>query len=72
MLPRQGVVYAFVIEDGAHNITDMISFYSLSSTILGNDKHRTLRAAYCYYYFNTRTKLNDLMTDALILARHVT
>jgi glycylpeptide N-tetradecanoyltransferase len=69
MLPRQGVVFAYVIEDGSHNITDMISFYALSSTILGNEKHKTLRAAYCYYYFNTKTQLQALMTDALILAK---
>ena len=29
-------------------ITDMVSFYSLPSSILGHDKHRTLFAAYSY------------------------
>ena len=66
MLPRTNVVYGFVVEDENRKITDMVSFYSLSSTILGNDKHKTLRAAYCYYYFNTKTQLNALMTECVL------
>ena len=47
----------------------MVSFYALPSSILGNDKYRTLHAAYSYYYFHTSTPLLQLMNDALILAR---
>ena len=47
----------------------MVSFYSLPSSILGHDKHRTLCAAYSYYYFRTKTPLVQLMNDALILAK---
>jgi len=72
LLPRQGVVYSYVVEDQTtHELTDMVSFYSLPSSILGNDKHRTLRAAYSYYYFNNKTPLITLMTDALILAKRL-
>ena len=35
----------------------MVSFYALPSSILGNDKHTLLRAAYCYYLFANKTKL---------------
>lgn len=72
MLTQQGVVYSYVVEDPeSHEITDMVSFYALPSSILGNDKHRTLHAAYAYYYFHTKTPLLQLMNDALILAKRL-
>mmetsp|Transcript_52537 Transcript_52537/g.87148 ORF Transcript_52537/g.87148 Transcript_52537/m.87148 type:complete len:481 (-) Transcript_52537:742-2184(-) len=72
LMPRTGVVHCYVVEDPSTKaLTDMLSFYSLPSTILGNDKHRTLRAAYCYYYFTTKTTLLHLLTDALILAKRL-
>jgi hypothetical protein len=70
LLPRNGVIYAYVVEDATtKELTDMISFYALPSSILGNEKHKTLRAAYCYYYYANKTPLVVLMTDALILAK---
>ncbi|KAL1499435.1 hypothetical protein AB1Y20_011640 [Prymnesium parvum] len=70
MLPQPNVVYSYVVEDvETKEITDMLSFYALPSSILGNEKHSTLHAAYCYYYFNLKTPLSKLMTDALILAK---
>jgi len=72
MLTQQGVVYSYVVEDPiTKELTDMFSFYALPSSILGHDKHKALSAAYCYYYFNTKTPLPVLMTDALILAKHL-
>jgi len=69
MLPRKGVVYAFVRENGEGEVTDVCSFYSLPSSILKNEKYDTLNAAYSYWNVATTVTLNDLMTDALILAR---
>jgi len=72
ILTQPGVVYSYVVEEpGTKDITDMISFYSLPSSILGNDKHRKLCAAYSYYYFSTKTPLCTLMNDALILAKRL-
>lgn len=65
---RPGVVYSWVVEE-AGVVTDMCSFYSLPSTIIGNKTHSTLRAAYSFYNFATKTPWQSLMTDALILAR---
>ena len=31
-------------------ITDMFSFYSLPSSVIGNPKHSILNAAYLFYY----------------------
>ncbi len=49
----------------------MVSFYTLPSTIIGNVKYSTLKAAYSFYNVNTTHSLVDLMTDALIYARNV-
>jgi glycylpeptide N-tetradecanoyltransferase len=66
LLPRDGVIYTYVVEDPETNsITDLISFYSLPSTIVGNAKHKTLNAAYSYYNVSTKTPLNVLMYGAL-------
>lgn len=72
ILPRAGVVDAFVVEDPTSGaITDLCSFYHLPSTVIGNDKHNTLKAAYSFYNVATSVPLTDLMRDALICARNV-
>ncbi len=68
-----------------HKITDYISFYNLESTVIGNPKHETIKAAYLYYYASEigiatadkpidkpslKTRLNSLVNDALILAKN--
>ena len=49
-------------------LTDMLSFYTLPSTIIGNPTYKTLKAAFMYYTVAKATPLQQLMTDALILA----
>jgi len=67
--PREGVVHAYVREvDGI--IRDFTSFYSLPSSILGHERHNSLRAAYCYWNVATSVPLMDLMQDTLICARN--
>mmetsp|Transcript_115218 Transcript_115218/g.367614 ORF Transcript_115218/g.367614 Transcript_115218/m.367614 type:complete len:476 (+) Transcript_115218:181-1608(+) len=68
MLPREGVIYAYVREIGGE-VTDVCSFYSLPSTILGNDKYNLLKAAYSYWNVATTVPLHELMYDALIFAK---
>lgn len=61
----------------------MISFYSLPSTVIGNEKHSTLNAAYLFYYATdlglkekggnnaeVGKRLNELVGDGLIMAKH--
>jgi len=52
-------------------IPDMISYYSLPSTVVNNAVHKTIKAAYAFYNVATSMSLQDLMTDALILAKGV-
>jgi len=69
-LPIEDVIYSYVVEDPeSHEITDMISFYSLPSTIIGNTKHPILKAAYSFYNVATKTDLTALMKDSLTIAK---
>lgn len=70
MYPRDGVVSSFVVEDPeTKKITDMCSYYSLPSSVLGNDKYKDLRAAYSFYNVSTKTKWVELITNALTMAK---
>mmetsp|Transcript_16098 Transcript_16098/g.34830 ORF Transcript_16098/g.34830 Transcript_16098/m.34830 type:complete len:429 (-) Transcript_16098:795-2081(-) len=68
--PQDFVLDAYVVEakDGA--ITDLVSFYTLPSSILGHPEHNELRAAYMYYTVPNATPLKQLVNDAMILARN--
>jgi len=68
-LPVKGVVDAYVVLDSSKQVTDLISFYALPSSILKSDKHKTLNAAYSWYNVATTTPLPSLMNDSLILAK---
>jgi len=49
----------------------MVSFYSLPSTVVNNPLHKTIVAAYSFYNVATSMSLQDLMSDALVLAKNV-
>ncbi|KAL6058641.1 glycylpeptide N-tetradecanoyltransferase [Balamuthia mandrillaris] len=68
-LPRARIIDSYVVENPtSHKITDLASFYTLPSTIIGNPTYSTLHAAYSYYNVATSTSLTSLMNDVLILA----
>ncbi|EUD65757.1 glycylpeptide N-tetradecanoyltransferase [Plasmodium inui San Antonio 1] len=67
-LPIDNVIYTYVNEE-AGKVKDLISFYSLPSQILGNDKYSTLNAAYSFYNVTTTTTFKNLMQDAILLAK---
>lgn len=68
MLPRKGVIFSYV-RDGPNGVTDVCSFYSLPSSILGHEKHNILNAAYSYWNVAKTVRLDELMYDALIYAK---
>lgn len=79
--PEQ-VIWSYVVEDPkSHKITDFFSFYVLESAVIGNLKHRMVRAAYLFYYATEaafqkeekvlKERLSLLINDALILAKRV-
>lgn len=79
------VVHTYVVEDGNGKVTDFFSFYCIESTVIGNPKHDTIKVAYLFYYASEaafdpangegkkvlKKRLNELMNDALILAKKV-
>jgi len=67
---REGVIYTYVLEDpNTKEVTDMLSFYALPSTIIGNKQYPTLRAAYSFYNVPGTVSLKALLEDALIVAK---
>ena len=68
-MPRKNVIYSFVVENyNTGEITDFISFYSLPSSILNHEVHKTLYAAYSFFNVATSVSFKELMRNALILA----
>lgn len=49
----------------------MVSFYTLSWTVLNHPTHQSLKAAYSLYTVTTATPLQQLMEDVLIVAKAV-
>ncbi|KAI8052247.1 acyl-CoA N-acyltransferase [Syncephalis plumigaleata] len=50
LLPRDGVVSTYVVESTDGTITDVASYYSIPSTVIGNAHYKTMEAAYQFYY----------------------
>ncbi|TVY75863.1 Glycylpeptide N-tetradecanoyltransferase [Lachnellula suecica] len=76
------VIWSYVVEDPeTKKITDYFSFYCLESSVINNEKHNNIRAAYMFYYATEtaltpsasrdalKVRLNALVNDALILAK---
>ncbi|KFB34990.1 AGAP001804-PA-like protein [Anopheles sinensis] len=72
-LPQNGIIDCFVVEDPAHpgSITDMVSYYTLPSTVMHHAVHKYVKAAYSFYNVATSTPWLDLMNDALISAKNL-
>jgi glycylpeptide N-tetradecanoyltransferase len=70
LLPRDDVVYSYVLAGGADPdvLTDFFSFYSLPSTVIHHPVHKVLRAAYCFYYVPGTLNHMALMREALTCA----
>lgn len=76
------VIWTYVVEDpSSKRITDFFSFYCLESSVINNQKHNNVRAAYLFYYATEtafmkeekglKERLNTLINDALIIAKKV-
>ena len=67
--PRDGVVFSYVVEDKKTKyVTDFLSFYSLPSSVLNHEKHKTLNAAYSFFNVANTVTVKTLIKTALILA----
>jgi|GEM_PF-2635666 len=68
LLPRDNVVYSYVVESSEGIVTDFVSFYNLPSTVIDNPKYSHVKAAYSFYNVATTVPLVTLMQDALVFA----
>lgn len=68
-LPREGVVTTYVVEQPDRSISDFFSFYTLSSSIIGHDQFKTLKAAYSFYNVAKTVSWKQLISDALSVAK---
>ncbi len=70
LLPRNGVIDTFVVEnETTREVTDFLSFYHLPSSILKHEVYKTLKVAYAYYNVSNSVSAEELMKNALILAK---
>ena len=70
ILPRNNIVYTYVLEDENNKITDFCSFYGLSRTILNKEsKYKKINLAYSLINFNSNISNKALLKDAIILAK---
>ena len=56
-------------EEEVEVVTDLVSFYHLPSSVIGNQRHTHLYAAYLYYYVSDAVPLKQLLEDTLVLAQ---
>ncbi|XP_058823884.1 glycylpeptide N-tetradecanoyltransferase [Topomyia yanbarensis] len=70
--PQEGIIDCFIVEDPVSGeITDMVSYYTLPSTVMHHAVHKCVKAAYSFYNVSTKTPWLDLINDALISARNL-
>lgn len=70
-LPQVNIIDSFVVENAKGEITDLVSFYCLPSTVMHHPNHKQLKAAYSFYNVATSTDILELMNDALISAKNL-
>ncbi|EAN32343.1 Glycylpeptide N-tetradecanoyltransferase [Theileria parva strain Muguga] len=67
-MPREDIIQTFVkTVDG--QVTDMLSYYSLPSSVINNRKVHTIRAAYSFYNIATTMSFKSLMEHAIYFSK---
>lgn len=69
--PQNNIIECFVVETESGEITDLVSYYALPSTVMHHPVHKQIKAAYSFYNVATKTPLQDLIYDALISAKNL-
>ena len=68
LVMQKDVIFSYVVEDDSGAVTDFLSFYTLPSTIIGNEQYKELKAAYMFYTVPNKHPITELMQNSLILA----
>jgi len=67
--PQKDVIETYVLVSETNEVTDIISFFSLPSSILKSPNYDNLFAAYSWYNVATTLDITELMQDSLIIAK---
>ncbi|KAI8907302.1 glycylpeptide N-tetradecanoyltransferase 2 [Gorgonomyces haynaldii] len=72
LLPRDGVIYSYVIEED-DQVTDFVSFYCIPSSVTRHPRYTDLKAAYLFYYVpkglgHDKDRLELLIKSVLVAA----
>lgn len=59
------------VQNEAGELTDMVSYYYLPSTVVNNPKHDDVKAVYAFYNIAATVTWQQLMNDALVAAKKV-
>ena len=69
-LPRNNIIYSYVLEDENNKITDFFIFYALTRTILSNNsKYKKINLAYSIINYNSTISMKDLLKSEIIIAK---
>eukprot|EP00826_Nyctotherus_ovalis_P011072 TRINITY_DN1288_c0_g1_i18.p1 TRINITY_DN1288_c0_g1~~TRINITY_DN1288_c0_g1_i18.p1 ORF type:complete len:233 (+),score=47.08 TRINITY_DN1288_c0_g1_i18:1-699(+) len=68
LLPREEIVYTYVVADANNKITDFVSFTVVYYSVLKHPTIKQIKTIYPYYYAYTKTPLAKLMNAALYQA----
>ena len=70
ILPKNNIIYTYVLEDQNKKITDFCSFYGLSRTLLSNNsKYKKINFAYSLINYNSSISMKELIKSAIILSK---
>ena len=70
ILPKNNIIYTYVLEDENKKITDFCSFYGLSRTLLSNNsKYKKINFAYSLINYNSSISMKELIKSAIILSK---
>lgn len=67
-LPNENQVRSFVLSREGE-VTDLISFYTIATSVLNHSRYQSVVAAYSYYNVATTISHHQLMENGLILAK---
>lgn len=70
LLPRNNIIYTYVLEDENNKITDFFTFYGLTRTILNNNsKYKKINLAYSILNYNSSISTKELLKSEIIIAK---
>ena len=68
-LPKNNIIYTYVLENENQQITDFCSFFGMTRTVINDEKYKKIYFAYSLININTTISYKDLLKTAIIFAK---